>query len=80
MQTKRVTLTLDSNVVEATRPASGNFSRLVNRLLSEHAEALRRQELREELRQGYLAEAEADLEIVHEYRYVDRETAVREDS
>jgi post-segregation antitoxin (ccd killing protein) len=75
LSTTRVTLTLDRQVVEETRALGGeNMSRLVNSLLSERLDASRRMRLEEELRLGYLAEAETDMQIMHEYRHVDRES------
>jgi post-segregation antitoxin (ccd killing protein) len=81
MALARVTLTLDRQLVEEARVLSGgNFSRFISRLLEERLEELRRQRLREELRAGYLAEAVHDLEIAEEYRFVDGETALREET
>ena len=71
MGTTRVTLTLDRRIVEETRAHGGeNLGRLVNNLLVDRLDALRRMQLQEELRLGYLAEADTDLEIVHEFRHI----------
>ena len=81
MSTTRITLTLDPKLLEEARAESGgNFSRFVASLLRERLDLLRRQRLLEALRDGYLSEAEADLEIAKEYEAVDRETAGREDA
>jgi hypothetical protein len=79
MALARVTLTLDRRLVEEARIISGgNFSRFVSRLLEEELAELRRQKLREALRVGYQTEADHDLEIAEEYRFVDSETAMQE--
>ena len=81
MSTTRVTLSLDHGVVERTRLATeGNLSRLVSRLLQDYLDELERKRLQEELRLGYLAEAETDLEITREYELLDRESARFEDA
>lgn len=80
MALTRVTLTLDKRLMEEARVVSGgNFSRFVSGLLEDRLDALRRQRLREELRDGYLSEAADDLEIAQEYRFVDDEIAQREE-
>ena len=81
MGTTRITLSLDSRVVEETRRAAGEngISRLVSRLLAEYLDSARRQKLREELRQGYISEAESDLEIAHAYGFVDRDSGIEEE-
>jgi post-segregation antitoxin (ccd killing protein) len=67
MALTRVTLTLDSVLMEeARRLSGGNFSRFVSRMLEDRLEELRRQRLREELRAGYEAEAAHDLEVAGE--------------
>ncbi len=72
MPLTRVTLTLAPHIVEGIRTESrGNLSRYVNQVLEEHLEELRRQHLRDVLKVGYLEEADLDLEITHEYRFVD---------
>jgi hypothetical protein len=77
----RVTLTVDRELLEEARMASeGNLSRFVSSLLREQLDLRRRRALEEELRAGYLAEAETDLAIVHDYRFVDGEAAGGEDS
>lgn len=79
MNTVRVTLTLDPGLLDEARAVSGgNFSRFVSSLLQERLETLRRQRLLDALRDGYVAEAEADLEIAREYQFIDRESAACE--
>ena len=81
MSLTRVTLTLDPRIAEEVRALSGgNFSRFVNSVLEERLEELRRQRLRDELRAGYEANADLDLEIANEYRFVDSETAESEEN
>jgi hypothetical protein len=80
MSTKRVTITLERQLLQEVRAVSGdNFSHFVSGLLRERLEALRRQQLEEALRAGYAAESETDLEIAREYQSIDREVAARED-
>jgi hypothetical protein len=80
MALTRVTLTIDEQLMEEARLESdGNFSRFVSRLLEDRLDTLRRERLREELRAGYVAEADHDLEIAREYRFVDDEIARREE-
>ncbi|MCX6379229.1 MAG: type II toxin-antitoxin system CcdA family antitoxin [Armatimonadetes bacterium] len=81
MSLTRVTLTLDPRIAAEVRALSdGNFSRFVNSVLEERLEELRRQRLRDELRTGYEANADLDLEIANEYRFVDGETAEGEEN
>lgn len=80
MSTVRVTLTLDETLLTKAREVSGgNFSRFVSSLLEERVEAIRRQKLREDLIAGCQEDAELDLEICHEWRYVDAEMVPEED-
>jgi hypothetical protein len=75
MNAVRVTLTLDQRLLEEARAMSeGNLSRYIAGLLRERLEAVRRQRLGDALREGYLAEAQADLEIAEEYRFVEGES------
>jgi hypothetical protein len=81
MASCRVTLTLNAGLLEvARRESGGNLSRFVSELIEERVTTLQRRRLREELRAGYVAEAEADLEVTTEYNLVDRETAAFENS
>ncbi len=81
MSAERVTLTLERDLLEEARAMSGgNLSRFVSALLREQLEALRRQRLAEELREGYLAEAATDLEIAADYRFVDQEAEAARES
>jgi len=81
MSLTRVTVSLDRGLLEEARALSGgNFSRFVSGLVEERIEEDRRRRLREALRAGYEAEAEHDLEIVGEYRFVDAEVAYREEA
>jgi hypothetical protein len=74
---QRVTLTLPADVLEQARAMSqGNLSKFVANMLSEHFEHERRQQLREALIAGAIANAEEDLEIAGAFRYAEDE-AVR---
>lgn len=80
MGAHRVTLSLDRSLIDQTRAAGdANLSRLVGRLLGEHLDSIRRQNLREELRLGYLAEAETDLKVALEFRDIDDDLAHQDD-
>lgn len=80
MSTVRVTLTLDEELAQRSREVSGgNFSRFVSRLIEEEIEEIRRRKLREDLVAGCLEDAEEDLEICREWRFVDAETFPEED-
>jgi hypothetical protein len=54
--------------------SKGNPSRFIAGLLRKCLEAVRRQRLRDALREGYVAEAPADFEIAEEYRLVKDES------
>ena len=74
----RVTLSLDRRLMEeAGLHSGGNLSQFVAQLLEDRLNELRRQQLRDELRAGYEAEAEHDLAIAAEYCFVDNELARR---
>ena len=76
MSMTRVTLTLDRSLLEKARGLSGgNFSRFVGALIEERLNSVKRQRLRDALREGCLAEAGTDLEILEEYQHIDREAA-----
>lgn len=62
---------------DARTLSGGNFSRFINSLLEERVHEMRRAQLREDLRRGYEAERNLDIEIAEEYRCVDSETALR---
>ena len=74
MSTARVTITLNRDLLEEAHMVSGgNFSRFVAGLLQERLDALQREQMRAELREGYLTEADVDLAIAREYQFIDRE-------
>lgn len=78
MSTTRVTVTLDSELVEKAREASGrHLSRIVSTALTDHFEAERRRRLREDLIQGCIEGAELDLEICKEWEAIDFEMMAR---
>ena len=76
--TRRITLTLPEDVVAQARVlCEGNFSQFVTKVLREHLDGVRRQELRSALEEGYKAEAEHDLAVSEDFRIVDHEMTDR---
>ena len=74
----RITLTLPEDVVaQAKVLCPGNFSQFVTKVLREHLKAVRLQELRRALEEGYRAEAESDLTLSEEFRHSDSDLARR---
>lgn len=54
-----------------------NRSQLIRESLSYYLEELRRRELGEQLKEGYLANANRDLEISEDFKHADYEAAVK---
>ena len=78
---RRVMITIPPSLLEQVEEAAAklNISRsgLIRQALEHFLEEQRRQELRELLKEGYLANAERDLRICEEFAYADYEAAVQ---
>ena len=78
---QRVMFTIPPSLLERVEEAAArlNTSRsdLIRRALEHFLEEQRRQELRELLKEGYLATAEESLRICEEFAYADYEAVAR---
>ena len=78
---KRVMFTIPPSLLEQVEKTAAklNTSRsgLIRQALEHFLEEQRRQELRELLKEGYLANAERDLRICEEFAYADYEATVQ---
>jgi len=75
---QRITLTLPEDIIaEAKGLCQGNFSQFVTKVLRDHLEAVRIQQLRIALEAGYKADADLDLAVSDGFRHSDHEMAKR---
>jgi len=77
---QRVMVTLPPDLVTAvsqvTQRQDSNRSELIRKALEFYLDELKRQELAEQMKEGYLINAERDLRICNEFAYADAEIKV----
>ena len=78
---RRIIVTMPPDLVQQIEEMASrldfNRSQFIRRAVEVFLEQQRRRELRELLKEGYLANAERDLRIAEEFAYADYETVVR---
>ena len=78
---RRIIVTMPPDLVQQVEEMASrldfNRSQFIRRAVEAFLEEQRRRELRELLKEGYLANAERDLRIAEEFAYADYETVVR---
>ena len=78
---RRIIVTMPPDLLQQVEEMAAklnfNRSQFIRRAVEEFLEEQRRRELRELLKEGYLANAERDLRIAEEFAYADYETVVR---
>jgi len=78
---RRIIVTMPPDLVQQVEEMASrldfNRSQFIRRAVEVFLEEQRRRELRELLKEGYLANAERDLRIAEEFAYADYETVVR---
>ena len=79
MAAKKVTLTMDEEVLSKARQASkGKLSRFVSEAVRARLDAERREKLREDLIAGCIEDGGLNLDICREWDAIDQEAAGKE--